>query len=616
MLREFQIKNFDKGLITNIEDFSIPEAAASSSLNWLTLGDKIELSGGYTIIGTEQTGTGKVTGLLIGEKVDGTLMPVRSRGQKLEYYTTASADWTEIGSNKLGAAADGEDVAMSNYVSLAGYQMWISSPNSSLYKMHLANPADIKDVYSSAKNYKGYLKIQNSRNHMWNRVLNRNYIYGSYKDLQNSTVYTAVSAEAVGASGSTTYSGTLAEATGFRTVFGVTITDGTTTLTDDKNGAFTGSGTGTINYSTGAYSVTFNSVTVGSVTASYSYEDSTVHGLADFTFSATRTASQGFFLPQPTGGDLKNMLFYKTNAYCLHASNAYLFYISDDDVTTVTNTVFRVNIGMQNWRAAVETGDGIWYIDSTNPSKPVFKLLTLEQYSDQVAPVEKSFNVDLSGYDFSDGAAFEWDNYILFFGKVNGAAANNRMFAYHKIWKSFDVLDYYGRVAVDYNGELWVGDSATNNVYKAFSGFTANGSVVENYWEGKLSQLEVDELKKYKRFTISGNIGPAQILKISASYDGADFVELGRVLGTGDYVDTDTAANIGSTAVGSTEIGGGTSGIDAYRYVRELRVRSERFDKVKLRIEALDAGYASVTEINFYDIKTYGQKNLLRYRST
>lgn len=614
MLREFSVKNFDKGTVTNIEDFSIPEAAASDSLNWLTLGDKIELSGGYINIGTEQVGTGKVTGLAVGEKVDGTLVPFRTRGKKLEYFN--GTDWVESGSDLLGTAADGEDVAMSPYTSLAGYQMWFSSPNSSLFKVFLANPGSAKDVYNSAKNYKGYLKIQNSRNHMWNRVNNRNYIYGSYKDLQNSTVYTGVSAEAVGASGSTVYSGTLAAVTGTRTCFGVTITDGTTTLTDDKNGGFTGAGTGTINYATGAYSVTFTSVTVGAVTASYTWEDSTVQGLADFTFSSTRTAAQGFYLPQPTGGDLQNMLFYKQNAYCLHQNNAYLFYISQDDVTTVTNDVFRVNIGMDNFRSAVETGDGIWYIDSSMPSKPVIKLLTLEDTNNEVIPLEKSLNIDLSGFDFSEGAGFAWGDYILFFGKVAGATNNNRMFAYHTTWKSFDVLDYYGRMAVDYDGALWVGDSATNNVYKAFSGFTANGATINNYWEGKLSQLEVNELKKFKRLTLVGQIGASQELKVSLAYDNGAFTEVGRILGTGSYVDSSTAATIGSSMVGSDELGGGSSGAVAYNYVRELRVRSSKFDKVKIRIEAVAVGYASVSEIEYYDIKTYGQKNLRRYRST
>lgn len=610
---EYSVRNFDKGLITNIEDFSIPESAASDSLNWLTLGDKIELSGGYQIIGTEQVGVGKVTGLAIGTKVDGTRVPYRSRGKKIEYY---SSDWNEVGSDVLGNDANGEDVAFSPYTSLAGYQMWASSPNSSLYKMFLANPTSIKDMYNAAKNFKGYIKIENSRSHLWNRVNNKNYLYGSYKDLQNSTVYTNVASEAVGSSGLTTYSGTLSAVTGKRTCFNVVITDGTTTLTDDKNGGFTGAGSGTINYATGAYSVTFDSATASSVTASYSWEDSTSQGLADYTFSSTRTAAQGFFLPQPTGGDLQNILFYRTNAYCMHEKNAYLFYISDDDVTTVTNTVFRVNIGMDNWRAAVETGDGIWYIDSSNPSKPVFKIMTLESTSSEVVPIEKSFNVDLSGYSFDDGAACEWDDYILFFGRTNDSTVNNRLFAYHKIWKSFDVLAYYGRIGVDYDGALWVGDSSTNNVYKAFSGLSTNGSVPQNYWEGKLSQLEIDQLKKFKRLTLFGQIGSSQELKVSLSYDGAPYVEIGRIFGTGSYVDRSSSAVIGSTMVGSGELGGGSTGVEAFSYTREFRVRSGKFDKVKIRIEALNVGYASVSETNFYDIKTYGQKNLLRYRTT
>ena len=65
-MREFDIQNFKSGLVTKIEDFSIPEDAASSSLNWLTLGDHMELSGGYDVIGTEN-GAGKITGLKVGE---------------------------------------------------------------------------------------------------------------------------------------------------------------------------------------------------------------------------------------------------------------------------------------------------------------------------------------------------------------------------------------------------------------------------------------------------------------------------------------------------------------------------------------------------------------------
>lgn len=611
-MREFSVKNFTKGTVNSIEDHSIPEEAASKSLNWLTLGDKIELTGGYSIIGTEATGTGKITGLKVAEKVDGTLLPIRTLGKKVQYYTT---DWNESGTDILGTDADGEDIAITTYTSLAGYQAWLSSPNSGYYKMMLANPGSIKDLYDSAKNFKGYITAQNGRIHLWNRLNNKNYIYGSYKDLQNSTVYTTVSAEAIGALGSTNYTGTLVAVTGDRTCFNAVFTDGTQTAQDDKNGGFIGDATGTINYATGAYNITFNSVTTGAVTANYEWEDSTVQGLADFTFSATRTASQGFFLPQPTGGDLQNILFYKQDAYIPHQRNFWIFNISLDDLD-VTNELFRENTGMPNWRAAVSTGDGIYYIDNSNPSEPRFKLLTLDLQNAEVVPVSISFNVDLSAFDFSDSVAFRWGDYVLFSCKTEDSDNPDRMFAYHTIWKSFDMTDYFVSCMDDYNGALWIGDSASNNVYQAFTSFAANDAIINNYWEGKLTKLEVDELKKLKRFTVKGQIGSNQSIAVSLSYDNGEFVEVGTIDGNGDYVATVESTKIGSPQVGSLSIGGGGSGITARNYTREFRINSDYFDEVKVRIEATNVGYASVTELNFYDIRTYGKKNLKRFRTT
>src|SRR3990167_5469590 len=166
-MREFSVRQFDKGLITRIEDFSIPEEAASVSLNWLSRGDHIELSGGYAVVGTEN-GAGKITGLKIGEKGDGTKFPLRTRGQKIEYYNTTTEDWVEIGTNLLGADADGEDTSITFYTSLAGYQAWVSSPNSGLFKIMIANPA-AKDMFLEGTNYKGYINAQNGRLNLWYR---------------------------------------------------------------------------------------------------------------------------------------------------------------------------------------------------------------------------------------------------------------------------------------------------------------------------------------------------------------------------------------------------------------------------------------------------------------
>jgi hypothetical protein len=712
-MRVVKIKSFDKGLVTQLEPQSIPEQAASASLNWLTLGDRTELSGGYTIIGTENTGAGKITGLSTPQKVDGSRLPIRTRGKKVEYYNVS--DWVESGTDVLGTDADGEDIAITPYTSLSGYQAFISSPNSSFFKMMLANPSDIKDIYNEAKNFKGYIKAINSSIYLWYRANNKNYLYRSYKDAQDSatdgtakyriigsrdeigtvtvsiaspgvftrvshgldindtvtltttgalptglavnTIYYVVSTNFtndtfclsttqggaaintsgsqsgdhtlhmaqvyIGAAGSTTYSGTLAEVTGRKTCFNVVFTDGTTTITDDKNGGFTG-GTGTINYATGAYSVTFPSVTVGPVTVSYETDDSTSGGVADFSFtSPTRGATEGFFLPQPTGGDLLAVMPYQSSLYCLHENNAWVTTISTDDVT-VENIEWRDNLGMKNWRAAVSTGDGIYYIDTRDELKPRFRLLTLQSVSgttsSNVVPVEFSYNVDLSGYDFSEGIGFQWQDYILFSGRTSGSSYNNRVFAYNKVWKSFDILEYATTCFAEYEGALWAGDALSNNVMKLFSTTAANQSIVNNYWIGKLTKLEVEELKKFKRLTLRGFIGRSQTIKVSLSFDNGNFVEVGRVVGTGDYVNYTGDGTIGSSMVGSDEIGGGGSGATGYEYIREfnseLRDVMQKFDEVRIKIEAIDVGYASFSEISYYDVKTYGQKNLLRYRKT
>jgi hypothetical protein len=80
-----------------------------------------------------------------------------------------------------------------------------------------------------------------------------------------------VTGESVGATGSATYTGTLANAP--VKPGSVYITDGTLEVGDDGSGALTGDVAvgveSTINYTTGAYSVTFTSATTGAVTTDY-----------------------------------------------------------------------------------------------------------------------------------------------------------------------------------------------------------------------------------------------------------------------------------------------------------------------------------------------------------
>ena len=624
MLREFITENFQTGLVDDIEAKSIPQDASSSSLNWLTKGDKIELGGYYSIVGNETSGEGKITGLFVGDKIDGTKQAYRTRGKKLEYYDSSSDTWLENGTDILGTDADGEDVAFTQHTSIAGFYTYMSSPNSNLYKIHNNFPSLNKEVYSSGVNFKGYIKVLNNRMYAWNTNTGlKTILSGSHKDTQDE--YTSTTNEVIGTGdGSTkTFTNTLANITGTRTACNVTVTDGTETFNDNKDGTLTGSagGTGTINYMTGAISVTFNAnvANLQNVGSDYDYEDSNSTGVTNFSESSPRVANEGFFVPQSSGGEILDVSIYDQSLYCLHKSNCWYFTIDETDVIPL-NEIYRENIGMENWRASVATSDGIYFIDTSDKEQPRFRLIQVNVQNEKVQPIVISYNVNLKYYNFDDGVATEWGDLIIFACRDTRTAStvNDRIFVFNKQYKSFDVLEYYCSNFAKYNGQLWAGDASTDNVMKLFDGFSANGSTVNNYWEGTLSQLGIDELKKFKRFILQGETQLNQFVKVYISYDDGAYVEIGEITGDGSYVDKAQATTVGSKIVGKYEVGGGSplETVQKYNYIREFRVQSAKFDRAKIKFVAQDVGYFSISRTNFWDIRKYGQKTLKQYRQT
>lgn len=619
-----EYKNYKYGIIDTIEAHSIPHGAASRSLNWQTRGDKIELTRGRALLGTENSGTGKITGLHVALQADATEVLYASYLRKIKYYDSAdlgnTLDWIEIGTNTLPVAASGEDVSFSNYNSLAGAQVWINTPNGSLYKIMTANPGSITDMYDAAKNFKGYIRIKQNRTFLWNRGASGSGtqqdptgIYLSYID---AGAYTTVSAEVLASCAT----GTLAFKAGgaTRTCFGVkiTITASGEVFTDNYNGILTGSlgNTGTINYTSGAFTTTGT----GAGTADYQWENSNVTGISDYTESGTRTAGQGATLRQDDGGGkAMTIQSYQDVEYCLHEKKTWALTLTADD-TNATNLIFREKVGIPNWRAAVPTGDGIFYIDDTDKSKPMLRLLTLSENSSVVIPVPISLNLDLESYRFDMAWALEWNEYIIFGCRTSGSTVNNRIILYHKIWKSLDYLDYYASCAAVFNGGLVIGDSLSNNVYQIFSGLDDDGSIITNYWEGALSDIETDGLKRTKRFIVEGEIGPDQTIQVYISYDSGSYAPLGTIEGSGTYVDKSQAVNVGAVTVGRTEVGGGGSSgaIPAYHYLREFRIDSGKFERCKIKYEALGLGYASVSTERYKDIRSKGNKVAERYRTS
>lgn len=645
--------NYKYGTINKIEDRSIPRGAASRSLNWLTMGDHIELRRGQKFLGTTNTGLGLATGLKRVTDATGVERLFGSYGKKLKYYNRTTEDWVEIGSDLLGSAvvdANGigfEEIFMQEYVGLAGNQLWINSPNcAGFFKIMVANPGSAKDNYDANKNHKGNIKIDTNRTLLWGRVKDRTGLYGSYIDSQT---YTTVSAESLGTGDgvTTVFSTTLAAVTGIRTCFGLTVTAGAVTLTDDYNGVLSASdgSTGTINYSTGAISVTFATApaNLAAITVTYQWESSTTNGIADFTESGTRLAGEGFVFRQDEGGGpLQNVNTYNQIYYCMHLKKTWVLSLGSDD-TDATNLPYRQRVGIPNERASVETGDGIYYIDDTDENDVRARLLTYElNGSPEVIPVAISKNLNLNDYRFDQAAAAKWGDLVLFAcglknstREINSKTVtlNNRVLVYNLLWKSWDILDYGCTCFEIYDGSLVAGDAYSDNFALLFSGFDDFDAVIPNYWEGDLDALGVEGLKQTKKLYLQGLIDPDQKIKVSVALDNGAFVEVGgtdnaegtaaydedgahtyAIQGNGSYVDPTQSVAVGAVTLGRSELGGGSAGAVAYNFARLISLRVDKFERVKLRFEAVDVGFASISTHKWWDVRFKGVKIPRKYR--
>lgn len=624
-----EIKNWTHGLVSNIEPSSIPVGSYSSGLNFLTLGDRMELRRGYKTIGTNVGAGSSVGGLGVANKLNssGTQVLFRKRKgtQKFEYYDEVTSDWLETGSNAAPAASNSDDFAFDYYMSQAGAQAFWSSTLSSIYKIMVANPGSITDLLSTI--YRGYIRIKQNRMFLWNR----NSASGSgahdeqnpYLSYIDNRQYTTVTAEAI----TDLASGTLAFKAGGakRTCFGVklTLTSSSEVFTDNRDGTLTGSisGTGTINYTTGAITTTVS----GAGTADYQYEDSTNQGVADFSFSGTRTAGQGNVFLQGDGGPLMGIETYGDTEYCAHKYKTYALVNGRDD-TTATNLVFRDREGIPYWRAIKGTSHGIFYVNVIDGKNPRIKVFTLQRGSTAIDGVDISNKLDLSGFTFDMCEVFEWGDYITISCRTSDSASNNRYILYHKQWKSFDLVDYWGLVSAVYNGALVIGESITGNVVEAFSGVDDDGAVIDGFIELNEWDLEYPGyLKVCKKLQLEGNIGPDQRIGIYASVDDGSFVKIGQISGAGSYVDRSQRVNVGSFTLGRGEVGGGSvdSGIPAYHYFCQMSFPVGKFERVTIKLlrenDATDAsfegiGYFSLSTLRFYDIRIRGQKLPKKYR--
>ena len=152
------------------------------------------------------------------------------------------------------------------------------------------------------------------------------------------------------------------------------------------------------------------------------------------------------------------------------------------------------------------------------------------------------------------------------------------------------------------------------NVYEVFTGWDDDDTLINNYWIGNLSNLEIDEIKKVKKLDIQGIISENQAFNIYAAIDNSDYALLGKITGQGVYVDTRNPFTIGSEAIGTTQIGGEGDGIEAYNFEFALKLHLDKFNQIKLKFVATGVGFLSVNRYKWYDIRLKGAKILKKYR--
>jgi hypothetical protein len=610
--------NLFKSGVHNLLDVSvIPDDAAQDSKNWITQDGRIKLAGGRKSLGAEGA-VGSCNGIHKGI-VKGGYVLYRKAGTKIQYWKVSTSEWTDV----ITGLAEEDEYTFANYSSLAGDFTFINGKGG-YFKICNANPGSYIDLYDSSKNFKGWIIIDRGRTILWRREApSKDYtgLYGSKIDPQNSTVYTSVTNEALGVLGSQTYTGTLAFKAGGakRKCFGLsvtaTVTAGAELFTDNFDGTLTSNfgGTGTINYATGAYSVTFSANTTGAVTGNYQWEDSTVSGIADFGKSATRLAGEGFQFPQDEGGDaIQNILVGQDGAYySLKERSCYRLSLDADDLGA-DNTVYRKNIGISYWRSAVSTEVGIVFMNTANPEKPELTVLT-KNVLGEVEPKIVMSQFKFSNYLF-DKCAFDiYERYIVMACKSLNANNNDTILFANISGKTVDIVNYFSSCFLTVDGYLLVGSPISESVYYILNGYDDMDLSVDNYWIGKDDDLGSESLKKVRRYRFQGFITPDQNVDISLGFDNDDPTVVGTISGKGTYVDTESPQTIGSNLIGQSPIGGDDTQ-EAYPFFMEMKVKCPKFITRTLKIEAKNIGYIDFNMVEDWDILPFENRIPKKYR--
>ncbi len=409
-------------------------------------------------------------------------------------------------------------------------------------------------------------------------------------------------------------------------------------LSDDKNGIMESpeGGTGTINYATGAYNVTFKTAPTNStdIIGEYSYESSTSTGVLDFSISyssGVRVPASGDSMRQFAGsGKLNLALPFSNLFFCGHEKNLWQVAIpSDDSATGRTNLPYREQVGIPSIFGGFTGTKGAYFVDFHDKnSKPLIKRLEVftggAAATNTVVPKIISDAIDLTGYNFDNAVVFEWGAYVLVACAQirNGAvdSFNSRVFLYNTMSGTWDLLDYPVTQFAEFMGSLIAGDPFTNNIVTLFNGFDDDDVLYQNYWTSKWDDLDFQGQKRVRRFTMDGFIQPTQKIRVYFAFDEGSFVPFFDIDGNGKYVNKTQKVSVGSKVLGYSPVGGGEI-VFASPFWIEFKVNTGRFQYIRVKFEAIGdgkgggGGYAQINYYEYTDIRIKKNKAMAIRRS-
>ena len=607
-----EINVYAQGVHNLLDAEIIPTEAAQDENNWFCQDGRLTLVNGKTVVGASGS-AGTVTGHNFGYKADGSKVHFRKIDTKIQYLNGTT--WTDIITGLTSTA----DYSFANYSSLAGTFVYACGADG-LYKIHTANPGSYTDMYDVAINFKGRSIIDKGRMLMWNLDNDKTALRGSWID--NAT-QTDVTNEVLGTGDGvqTVFTGTLAFKAGNpkATCYNIAINTNPATVTarDNNLGVFIGTGiTGTINYTTGAYSLTFSApvANLSTVRASYVHENTNTEGITDFTYSAVRLAGEGFRVPQDEGGDpILNVLIGTGGYYSMKSQSTYLFNIDTTDLV-ISNEVYRKEIGLPTWRSAISTSKGIIFMNTANPEKPEFNILQKNTTGDAVEPFSLFQHFKFANYNYDDCTLDTYNRYFVIACRTPNAVANDTILLCDQLNNTVDITSYAGRTFAKNDGILYMGSSINQSVYELYTGYDDDGYPINNFWSGKSETWGANKLKKYRKLRLKGRISLEQSYGVYIDYDNNGFQLVGTVLGSGSYVDVTSPQSIGSNMVGTEPVGGGEFSI-IYPYYLELRLKKvPKFRSRTVKFVALGIGYVDIDSQSDMMIDTFEEKLPAKYR--